>query len=528
MRLMKRWLFVALCCLLSLPVFSQGSITGSLETTTKWFMRDSLIGATGTPQYNNQLVGSFGWLTMNYTNYDMGLNAGLRLDVFNNSDLQNPTESFSGAGIGRWYITKQINNLTITGGYFYDQIGNGIIFRSFEERPLAIDNAILGIHVKYNFTDNLYVKGFTGQMKDIFERFDPIVRGAAVEGFRQLSPDLSITPGVGIVNRTLDDRSMDIIVSNIESYPVEERFIPRFNTFALTAYNRLNYKSLSWYIELSGKTHEAIADQNGTLIDRDGTNLYSSLTFSAKGLGVTAQVKRTENFSLRTSPNETLLRGMIGFLPPMARQNTYMLTARYNAATQALGEIAYQIDVVAKPSREWSMLGTFSNIFNLDGDQLFREVYVEATYKKGRDWKATIGSQMVQYNQLVFESKGDSQLVSIVPFAEMTYRFNRKVSVRSEVQYMHNKEDFGSWVYGLVELSVAPKWSFGAWDMWNIKPKKTDKALHYPTVWATYRNGANRFEVAYVKQVEGIVCTGGICRFEPAFSGVRLTINSTF
>ncbi|MEM9822759.1 MAG: DUF6029 family protein [Bacteroidota bacterium] len=43
-----------------------------------------------------------------------------------------------------------------------------------------------------------------------------------------------------------------------------------------------------------------------------------------------------------------------------------------------------------------------------------------------------------------------------------------------------------------------------------------------------YTNGANRFSLSYIKQVEGIVCAGGICRLEPAFSGVRATVSSTF
>ncbi|MFN9380586.1 MAG: DUF6029 family protein, partial [Bacteroidota bacterium] len=38
----------------------------------------------------------------------------------------------------------------------------------------------------------------------------------------------------------------------------------------------------------------------------------------------------------------------------------------------------------------------------------------------------------------------------------------------------------------------------------------------------------NLFSLSYIKQVEGVICTGGICRLEPAFSGVRLSLNSSF
>ena len=93
---------------------------------------------------------------------------------------------------------------------------------------------------------------------------------------------------------------------------------------------------------------------------------------------------------------------------------------------------------------------------------------------------------------------------------------------------MATKQDYGAWWNGLVELSIAPKWSFSVSDMWNIKPKKTAKALHYPSVSVAFSQDANRISIAYVKQVEGVVCTGGICRVEPAFSGVRVGVTSAF
>lgn len=517
-----------LISLLSLPAFGQGNLTGSLESVNKFFMRDSLIGATGTPQYNNQLVGSYAWLTLNYTNFEWGLTGGIRLDIFNNSDLQNPVESFSGAGIGRWYVQKKVKDLVITGGHIYDQIGAGIIFRAYEERALAIDNALFGVQAEYFFNDNWSIKGFTGQQKNIFQRYDPIIRGVTMDGFHQIKEGVSIAPGFGIVNRTLDERSMDVVVSNIQSYPVEDRFVPRYNMYAFSLFNRLDYKNFSWYIEGAYKTHEAINDNNGFLVDKDGSLVFSSLSYSRSGLGLTAQMKRTETFNMRTSPNETILEGMLNFMPPMARQNVTMLTARYNAATQELGEMAYQFDVVASPNKDISFTGTYSNVRNLSGDLLFNEVYLEGVYKKGRDWKVMLGTQVVHYNQLVFEQKGDSSLQSIVPFAEFTYRFNRTYSIRAELQYMNNEDDFGSWVNGLVELSMAPKWTLAVGDMWNIVPKNTEDALHYPTVFAGYRTAGNMFTLAYVKQVEGIVCTGGVCRFEPAFSGVRFSLSSTF
>ncbi|HPI54790.1 MAG TPA: DUF6029 family protein, partial [Chitinophagaceae bacterium] len=95
---------------------------------------------------------------------------------------------------------------------------------------------------------------------------------------------------------------------------------------------------------------------------------------------------------------------------------------------------------------------------------------------------------------------------------------------------MSTKQDFGSWAFGLLEFNIASKWSFAVSDMYNIQPNKAhvDKAQHYPNVFMAHTRGPNRFTAQYVKQVEGINCTGGVCRYEPAFSGFRIGIISTF
>lgn len=523
-----RFGYFSILLLCSSLVCAQSSITVSLESTTNFYIRDSLIGATGTPQYDNQLSGTDAWLSLQYNNYDWGLTGGLRFDLFNNSNLHNPSSSYTGIGLGRWFVSKEINKLTITGGYIYEQFGSGITFRAYEERPLAIDNALYGIHLKYQVADNWNVRAMTGKQKNIFSTFNPIIKGAITEGFHAFNSDFSVSPGASIMNRTIDQKSMDLIVSNIESMPVADRFVPKYNVYAWSVFNRLNYKSLSWYLEYAGKSSEAILNSDGNLINKPGSVLYTTLTYATKGLGVTLQFKKTDHYTLRTSPNETLLKGVLNFLPPMSRQNTYQLTTRYNSSTQDLGENALQADFLYTPVKGISITGNFSNITNLENDLLYREIYLDILYKRSRKWKATAGIQLQDYNQIVYEQKGDSLLHAITPFLEFTYKLNKKKSLRTELQYMSNKKDFGSWVFGLLELTIAPNFSFAISDLYNIDPKKTTDDLHYYSIFGAYINKANRFTLAYVKQVEGVVCTGGVCRYEPAFSGVKFTISSTF
>ena len=91
----------------------------------------------------------------------LGFDLGLRFDLFNNSNLLNPNDSYTEDGIGRWYIHKKIQKLGISVGYIYDQIGSGIIYRAYEERPLAIDNALKGIRLTYDLSPDWQLKAFT-------------------------------------------------------------------------------------------------------------------------------------------------------------------------------------------------------------------------------------------------------------------------------------------------------------------------------------------------------------------------------
>ncbi len=576
----RLWLsFVFLTCMLQMVTAQNentntdgGRLSGNLSLNGNFFMRDTVIGASNTPQYDRQLFGADSWLNLNYQNW--GFDIGLRFDMFNNSNLLNPIGSFTGAGIGQWYVSKKIHKLGITGGYIYDIIGSGIIFRAYEERPLAIDQALYGVRLTYDILPDWKIKAFTGRQKQQFDTYKSVLRGLNIDGFISLdSLGVTLAPGFGVVSRTLDDGSMNNLVATLNTYRKEDILQmfpdtlpggnagPSYNTYAVSFYNTLTAGPFAWYLEGAYKTKDVIVDPFeervavtgdtilGRYINKAGSVIYTSLSYANKGLGVTVEGKRTENFDFRTRPQEEGVRGLLHYIPPMARVNTYRLPARYAAATQFVGEMAIQADVRYRVSKSLSLLANFSNITNLNDEQLYREIFTEFYYKYKRKWTLTAGVQFQDYNQEIYFGKPKAKPIkSVTPYADFLYKFDRKTSIRFEAQYMHvrktevsptksEREDYGSWVFGLAEFSLAPHWSFTVSDMFNIAPGKIspvdgqtgeEKKIHYPRFDVFYTNKANRFSLSYVKQVEGIVCSGGICRLEPAFSGVKMTVNSTF
>lgn len=539
----------------------QGSFTGGFQSSANFFMRDSLIGAFNIPQYDSELFGTQAWLDLGYT--QNGFDIGIRFDMFNNSNLLNPNASYTDQGIGRWHIEKRLEKLQIRVGHIYDQIGSGIIYRAFEERALLIDNALYGGRLIYALSDETELKVFAGRQRALFSAYEPTIRGFNLETYVNLTKQeegstlFTLAPGIGLVNRTLTQNIVDEIGAAIRDYRDEDQFKLYRNTISVSAYNTMSLGPITWFAEAAYKSPESFFNQfidrelitggfvRGTWVREAGSVLYSSLSYAKSGLGITLEGKRTENFDFRADPQLSLLNGLVNFIPPMNRNNTYRLTARYSPATQTLSEQALQLDLKYRWNKKLSTLVNLSYIDGLDGTRLYRELFTEVMYKYKRQWQVKTGIQYQNYNQEIYEVKPGVPIVeTIIPYVDFLYKFNRKQSLRIESQYMMIgedekagfKQDYGEWFFILFEYAVAPHWSFVVSDMYNTSAGKNtpvdesgEKALlHYPRFDIYYTHKANRFSFSYIKQVEGIVCNGGICRLEPAFSGFNFTVNSSF
>ncbi len=549
----KSPIFFLLLCI-SFGSFGQGTFSGDLMMNVNFFMRDTNIKASGNPLYDNYLSGNEGWLSLRYN--IKGFTFFVRADAFDNSNLKNPTSATSDYGIGAWSVTKDMKDLSITVGTIYDQIGSGILFRAYEDRGLLIDNALIGIELKYKLASNIQVKGFTGQQKNNIGvnnvRYAPIIKGLNLEGDFNIGK-VHLLPGVGVINRTLDNNSYQTLASTVRTQYLADSTSPRFtpvhNMYAGTVYNTLTYKNFSWYVEGSYKSTEAIneTDTGGStkIFEKPGNVEYTSLNFGVKGIALSLAGKRTEDFIMRTSTNETLLNGMLNWQPVVAVLRPERLMSRYTPASQDQSEQAFSANLLLSPNDVTSFTLSYTNINTLKNEKLYREGFVEGVYQGLKSWIFQVGAQYMEYNTLRYQiaARADSSPIvyALTPFAEVTYKLNEKKSIRAEVQYMNTLQDYGSWVFALLEYDVAPRWSISVSDMYNTAINKnkdnpnandagfaTKKADHYYSAYVAYTRGANRFSLAYVKQVDGINCAGGVCRYEPAFSGLKLAITSSF
>ena len=311
-------------------VLSNGKITGNFQIEAQYYQEDSLIGA----EQPNEQVLSNGFLNLIYTNG--GFSAGVRYESYQNALLGYPT-GYKGSGIPYRFASYKSEDLSVTVGNFYEQFGNGLVLRAYEERGLGYDNALDGIRVKYKIKNGIELTGLIGQQRFFFEKGNGIVRAfdATInlnETFEVLSDaKTKITVGGSVVSKYQEDDNPDFILPEN---------VPAFSARTIISRGKINVNA-----EYAFKANDPNTDNLFNY--RNGDAAFIQATFSQKGLGISLSAKRVDNFSFRSDRTAEQQDLFINYQPALTKQHTYNLLATlYPYATQPNGETALQGDVI--------------------------------------------------------------------------------------------------------------------------------------------------------------------------------------
>jgi hypothetical protein len=292
--------------------------------------------------------------------------AGVRMESYDPGlgRLSGRPALFNGSGLGYRYAKYKLSDLEVTAGNFFEQFGQGLVFRSYEERYLGVDNAMDGVRVKYKPFRGVYLKALAGRQRLAFNQGTlygaGVVRGADAEFNLAELLDSSWTCasnliiGGSFVSKYQEDRD-----------PLLE--LPE-NVGRRTPCG-LNFTSPRWdlYAEYAYKVN----DPNGKngFIYKPGEALMVNVTYAAKGFGASVGAHSFDNMfyqSDRASPTPFDLN--INFLPPLAKQHTYNLPATlYPYATQPNGEVAAQGEVFYKFKKGSALGGKYGTKLAVNG-----------------------------------------------------------------------------------------------------------------------------------------------------------------
>ena len=539
-----------------------GEIHGDFDLNLQSYQEDELIGATAA----DEVILNNAYLNLNYTKGNFA--TGLRYESYLNA-LADYDPEFKGNGIPYRYATYSIDGLEVTVGNYYEQLGSGLIFRSYEEKGLGIDNAMDGVRLKYSPTQGTYLKTFIGKSRTHFAYSDGIFRGA---------------DGEININELLSSESKIKTIlggSFISRYQERSNLIFKIpqNVSAYAGRLNLMYGGWNYYGEYAYKINDPANVLSASKMNYASGNAFTqNITFSKRGFGVSAEIHRTDNMTFKSDRDKDGKAYLINYIPTLSKPHAYSLLALYPCATQADGEFGMQFDVFYK-MKKGTLLGgkygtklafNYSRINGLNGgssflndntehnpmlisikneELYFHDINLEINKKISKKIKANFVIANQTYNKDFLEGHvpGDyGVLNSTILITDVSYKIKKGHSLRMELQMLNSKqlEDYsehggayengleepaeGDWSMGLLEYTISPHWFFTVQDMYNYGNEISEKQLHYLNLTAGFIKGANRFEIGYGKKREGIFCVGGVCKLVPSSNGFNLSISSSF
>ena len=556
-------------------LFDKSKVSGSFQIDGNYYWEDDGIGISA-EDINGNKFGGYGFGKLQYQLGDF--TAGMRFEAYQIFQMTGLPIQLNGMGVANFFATYDNGNIGITVGDIYDQFGNGLIFRTYEEWTLGFDNSLRGIRAVYRPWNGVTIKGLYGKQRYYWASYDEergLVRGVDGEWDLNQSIDawrftkLHATLGASFVSKYEADTKLQVGENDLVMPQNVASYAGRLN---------LGYGRFGLAAEYARKINDPSVFNN--YIYREGQELLASLLYSQRGLGIVLQAKRVDNMSFKSKRLATQNDLDLGFIPPINYTHTHSLPSMFAYATQPLGEMGMQFQVnytIPKNTALGGKYGTklafnysqvndikrdsikvdgvntlnmpgtegYTSPFFAVGDRMFyRDLNFEIEKKINRDWHLTLMYINLYYDMETIENHPGAEAVKAnIAFGEVIYKINRKHSMRLELQHLwdnvgpgheievghesyYNKR--GNWFAFLLEYTIAPKWFVSIADKYNYGNPIEDNRDHYFTGSFGYIKDQTRIAISGGRQSEGLVCVGGVCRTVPASSGVSLTITTSF
>ena len=546
--------FIFSCSLQAQNFIKNTQVHGSFEADGMYYHADDALGITDS-LINGNVFGFNGFADIILTNQNFS--AGFRYEAYL-PPIAGFDSSLEGQGFPYLWASYTTEKFSFTVGNFYEQFGNGLTLRTYQEWTLGYDNSLNGIRVTYEPTRGIILKGVYGTQRYFWTKWERNTRGI-VKGF---DGEINLNDVfTGMANSKVRLILGGSAVSKYQSdhnpfYKLPQNvanFGGRFNL----GVGKFNFSS-----EYAYKINDPSAINS--YIYKPGEAFIFNGSYSTRGLGIYAQFKRTDNMSFKSDQAVTSNALDINFLPPLVEPHTYMLAAMYPYATQPNGEIGFQFQINYKVPKKSKLGGKYGMGININysqmndidreipndtvgypgqsgtmgwksdffkfGDQVFnRDLTIEIDKKFSRKFKSIFKYIYQEYDIATLQGHvGDPVIYANIAIVDMTYKFTSKKSLRGELQGLWTKEDKGDWAAILLEYTISPHWFFTIADQYNYGNKHSDERIHYYTGSFGYTLKTTRFALTYGRQREGVVCVGGVCRQVPASSGFYVTISSSF
>ncbi len=495
----------------------------------------------------------------NYFNVDYaikGFTFGLQLEGYAPQHLLNFSPNFDkDINLGLYYARYKGKKFNVSLGHFYEQYGNGLILRSWEDRQLGLNNALMGINALYNISDKTRLSVMAGKQRIGFKLSDGLLTGVNLEHD---------------VNNFLkhENYSANFGLSYVGRYETPNNVSSDFEpwTHALSGRYQLIFDNFYTGAEYALKTKDVLVENQTIIEDKSfyGNAFQLNMGYSQKGLAMNATFRRLENMKFytdRLQTGNTYNESIVNYLPALTRQHDYSLSNIYVYQAQPAlqfsplekaGEIGGQFDIFYKIKKKTALGGKYGTKLSFNastwhglgadyipdykrvdvgfldfGEHYFSDFSLEIRKKFSRKLSGIFTAIHTDYNKKYIE-ESSGKIHANIFIAESTLKLKSLSSLRLEVSHLSTKQDKKNWAGSTLEWNINSNFSVFATDIYNYGNDDPNHRDHYYLVGGSYSKNKTRIALNYGRQRGGVLCVGGVCREVPAATGLTIDLTTSF
>ncbi len=384
----------------------------------------------------------------------------------------------------------------IRAGHFYGIFGRGLLFNAYEDRVVRIDTRLDGITASIR-RDNFTATVFSGSPSVA----DRDVRGTDIE---------YSFPGKLKVGLSGITYGFDQVLAESTEYRRE---------WAASLRARQNFGFGDYYVEYGikeGWDYNLTTDQND-----EGYAFYGNLNLYHGPFSISWEGSDYDKFAIVTRADGTT---SLNRPPSLAREFAWTLMNRSPHNLDANDEKGNNLDLMYCDDQGWTVVGSAVRLKNHDDLTLYELIF-------GSIQKSNIGPLRLTGGFGYQDSEGLRQII----VGEVTWMQSETVSWTLQGEHQHVRMGGG---YGFndgaydedwfkLEYETAPHWAFAAILEMNNKYEEqrpdAEEPGPFPAGQISYTlNSGGNLNLWFGKRQAGYLCSGGVCKFEPAFEGVEL------
>lgn len=423
----------------------------------------------------------------------LSLSAGIRYQL----DQESWDDTTSLSGITKKHLLLETERLSLRLGNYYGSLGRGLALNCVSDERLKLDRDIEGGYLKAEPSGWLEVRGMAGRAYQNSALLDErnLIGGEAV-----CKPTQHIGVG-GIYLR-----------ANAAGQPSQEGY----NLAAEESFGgnlAINLFSAEFYGEYIQRHTYGINDPSLGWIGADdirGKGFYGWLGWTASGVGVAVDFKDYRNLD---SP--------ISGLPPCNRDGRLM--------NRGYDEQGWQVEITTSPREFLEVKGNYSSAGGDLSDWRWQDLFCETNWDITSRWKAG-GEIRIRAEEMLEAEVTARKYRGAGVQAQWRYNELGSIKLRLDGDRRQNRYLlYGQLPHDLVRTEAG--WSpfpllqvFAEAEISSRRLPDYQNQRRWGRAGAVLKIGeSHKLEVSVGHYKGGLVCSGGFCRYEPPFRGMKTT-----